>query len=118
MLTATTHLAQGGTMTRRRILLWFTAAMLFVLTPTFELAQCCLSGSGCFCNTGDGTTRDTCTGLQWEKKKTAYGSGANPADLHDVDNLYVWAGCCSQACYPATDYCQPNEAAAATCLAQ
>jgi hypothetical protein len=40
---------------------------------------------------GDGTILDYDTGLQWEKKTSAVGSGPNPADLHDVDNTYVWA---------------------------
>jgi len=43
------------------------------------------------------------------------GSGRNAADLHDVDNLYSWAGCCDGNCDPL---CQPNAAAAATCAAQ
>ena len=33
---------------------------------------------------------------------------------HDVDNRYVWAGCCGDGCQTA---CQPNAAAAATCMA-
>jgi hypothetical protein len=73
------------------------------------------SVSGCFVDHGDSTIVDTCTGLQWEKKDTAVGSGRNAADLHDVDNLYSWAGCCDGNCdHP----CQPNAAAAATCAAQ
>ena len=52
--------------------------------------QCCVATSGCFCDQGDGTIHDTCTGLQWEKKTTAAGSGPNAADLHDVDNTYTW----------------------------
>lgn len=69
--------------------------------------------SGCFTDTGDGTIHDTCTGLQWEKKDTVAGSGANPADLHDVDNTYTWAGVCDGD----GTLCQPNAAAAATCAA-
>jgi len=33
---------------------------------------------------------DTQTNLMWEKKTTTVGSGANPSDLHDVDNTYTW----------------------------
>lgn len=36
------------------------------------------------------TVTDTMTGLEWEKKTTAAGSGANSADPHDVDNTYSW----------------------------
>jgi hypothetical protein len=63
--------------------------------------------SGCFEDLGDCTIRDNCTGLQWEKKQTRPG-------VHDVDNRYVWAGCCGDGCATA---CQPNAAAMATCLA-
>lgn len=38
---------------------------------------------------------DENTGLQWEVKTTAVGSGSNAADLHDVDNTYPWLGSCS-----------------------
>ena len=43
-----------------------------------------------FVDSGDGTVTDTQTGLQWEKKTTAVGSGSNYADPHDVDNTYTW----------------------------
>jgi hypothetical protein len=59
--------------------------------------------------------------LQWEKKTTPVGSGMNPADLHDVDNRYSWAGCCGEetgGCCGCTTYCQPNAAAEAACKAQ
>ena len=46
-------------------------------------------GAGRFIDTGR-TVFDTATGFEWEKKTTAVGSGANGADLHDVDNLYDW----------------------------
>ena len=73
----------------------------------------------CFTDPSDGTILDSCTGLQWEKKTTAVGSGANAADLHDVDNLYSWVGCCDGNCFaPNGQWCQPNAAAAATCTAQ
>jgi len=44
-----------------------------------------------FVDNGDGTLTDTQTGLQWERKMTAAGSGTNPADPHDVDNTYTWS---------------------------
>jgi hypothetical protein len=65
------------------------------------------SVSGCFEDLGNCTIRDNCTGLQWEKKQTVLG-------VHDVDNRYVWAGCCEDGCQTL---CQPNAAAAATCMA-
>ncbi len=40
---------------------------------------------------GDGTVTDHQTGLQWEKKETALGSGVDLANAHDVDNTYVWS---------------------------
>jgi hypothetical protein len=43
-----------------------------------------------FVDNGDGTVIDHQTGLQWEKKTTAVGSGVNLADPHDVDNTYTW----------------------------
>jgi hypothetical protein len=33
---------------------------------------------------------DKQTDLVWEKKTTEVGSGRNPDDLHDVDNIYDW----------------------------
>jgi hypothetical protein len=83
-----------------------------VLVPAQARAQCCVASSGCFCDLG-GTIKDTCTGPQWEKKTTAVGSGVNAADLHDVDNRYTWAGQCTVG----GAKCQPNAAAAATCMA-
>jgi hypothetical protein len=66
----------------------------YLCTPAFK-------GSARFVDNGDGTVTDNQTGLQWEKKTTAVGSGANPADPHDVDNLYTWgdlAGCPYTGC--------------------
>jgi Protein of unknown function (DUF1566) len=55
---------------------------------------CTFDTSGCFAaryvDNGDGTVTDNLTNLQWEKKATAVGSGADPADPHDVDNTYTW----------------------------
>jgi len=70
--------------------------------------------AGQFCDLGNGTVHDPRTGLQWEKKTTVYGSGENPTDLHDVDNLYPWAGTCSAN---PGKYCQQTPAAEAACLA-
>lgn len=38
----------------------------------------------------DGTVTDSKTGLQWELKSSALGSGPDPNEPHDVDNLYHW----------------------------
>jgi hypothetical protein len=58
----------------------------------------CISTSGCFCDTGDGTIHDTCTGLQWEKKTGTYVPGPGICttpescpDPHDVNNAYQWS---------------------------
>jgi hypothetical protein len=68
------------------------------------------------------TVLDTVTTLEWEKKDGADstpGLGSpDPGNLHDVDNLYSWAGCCDGMCNTSADACQPNPAAEATCLAQ
>jgi hypothetical protein len=39
---------------------------------------------------GNDTVTDTQTGLMWEKKTTAVGSGPTVADVRDVDNTYTW----------------------------
>lgn len=69
------------------------------------VSGCFVDTSGCFAtryvDNGDGTVTDHQTGLQWEQKTTAAGSGANLADPHDVDNSYTWgnlAGCPSTGC--------------------
>jgi uncharacterized protein DUF1566 len=67
----------------------------------------------CFTDGGDGTVHDSCTGLQWEKKEGAKGVH-NDADLHNVNNVYPWAGSCRRS---ASVFCQPDSAAAATCTA-
>lgn len=55
-----------------------------------------LTGTTCdqdrFVDNLDGTVTDNLTGLVWEKKTTAVGSGTNYADPTDVDNLYSWTG--------------------------
>ncbi len=50
-----------------------------------------LSGAS-FVDNGDGTITDGQTGLMWEKKDTAVGSGLDYANPHDVDNTYTWSG--------------------------
>src|SRR5262245_8690717 len=60
------------------------------------------------------TAVDNCSGLEWEKKDTAPGSGPDALNLHDVDNLYTWAGRCT---LDTTVLCQPDTASAATCAA-
>jgi len=81
----------------------------------------CLAAPGCgaerYVDLGV-TVRDACTGLEWEKKDgaedaTPGNDTPNPANLHDVDNKYLWAGTCSLV----NKLCQPT-AAAATCTAQ
>jgi len=79
-------------------------------TVTTTTATTTTTLSGCFTDLGDGTISDSCTGLQWEKK-------TNVAGLHNVNTEYSWAGCCNGVC-GTTNYCQPNAAAAALCMAQ
>ena len=93
-------------MVRIRILVGSLAVALAVLVPAQARAQCCVASSGCFCDLGNGTIKDTCTGRQWEKKTSTAG-------VHNVNNLYSWAGQCTVG----GALCQPNAAAAATCAA-
>jgi hypothetical protein len=48
------------------------------------------SAAGRFVDNGDETVTDTQTGLMWEKKTTAAGSGTSERDIRDVDNIYTW----------------------------
>jgi hypothetical protein len=87
-----------------------TATSTSTSTSTTTTTLPCTStpaASGCFQDLGNCTILDTCTGLQWEEKGDVPGP-------HHVDNRYVWAGCCEDGC---NTLCQPNEAAAATCMA-
>lgn len=47
------------------------------------------AGVGCrYGDNGNGTVTDYDTGLEWEKKENA--DGASSANVHDVDNQYLW----------------------------
>ena len=70
-------------------------------------------GNPCFTDPGDGTIHDSCTGLQWEKKEGAKGV-QNLGDLHNINNVYPWAG----RCRTTGKLCQPDTASAATCAMQ
>lgn len=48
------------------------------------------SAPGRFVDNGDETITDTMTGLMWEKKTTAVGSGPSSMDVRDVDNKFTW----------------------------
>jgi hypothetical protein len=48
------------------------------------------SPAGRFVDNGDETITDTMTGLMWEKKTTAVGSGPSTMDVRDVDNRFTW----------------------------
>jgi len=48
------------------------------------------SPAGRYVDNGDDTITDTQTGLMWEKKTTAVGSGTSNTDIRDVDNTYTW----------------------------
>jgi len=70
-------------------------------------------GNACFTDLGDGTVRDSCTGLQWEQKTGERGVHV-PGDLHNINSVYPWAGTCDR---DRNVFCQPNANAAATCAA-
>lgn len=44
-----------------------------------------------YMDNGDGTVHDLDTGLVWEQKNTAVGSGTDLTNPHDVDNRYSWS---------------------------
>lgn len=60
-------------------------------TDSYTDTVAAMLGGTRFEDNGDGTVTDHQTGLQWEKKTTTLGSGANGADAHDVDNMYSWS---------------------------
>ena len=70
-------------------------------------------GNPCFTDGGDGTVHDSCTGLQWEQKTGRRGVRV-PGALHDINDVFPWAGTCA---HDASQLCQPDAAAAATCAA-
>jgi len=80
-------------------------------------AGCAFDTSGCwaqrFVDNGDGTITDHDTGLVWEKK-IQLDEDPDPANPHDADNEYAWAGNCT---LETDKLCQPTAAAAALCAA-
>jgi len=86
------------------------------ITTTSTTTTTCVQTSGLLCDLGNGTVYDGATGLQWEKKDTTVDSGVDPGNLHDVDNIYVWAGVCSNTL--EEKLCQPNTQASNACKAQ
>jgi hypothetical protein len=65
-----------------------TATPAPTATPT---PPCTPHSSGTYTDNCDGTVTDSATGLMWEQKTTAVGSGEHLADPHDVDNRYSWS---------------------------
>jgi hypothetical protein len=65
-----------------------------------------------FVDNGDGTISDTETELMWEKKARRDDVEAEN-DLHDADNVYRWAGFCSNV--EGGKQCQPDQTAARLC---
>ena len=63
------------------------AVLALVLTATQGVA---LAQGARFVDNGDETLTDKKTGLMWEKKTTAVGSGTSSRDIRDVDNKYAW----------------------------
>jgi hypothetical protein len=70
-------------------------AVVLAMTPGIAQAQgrgrgAAPSPAGRFVDNGDETITDTMTGLMWEKKTTAVGSGPSTLDVRDVDNKFTW----------------------------
>ena len=75
---------------------------------------CTFDTSGCYAARFDAsgdTILDHQTGLEWEKKTTALGSGADLLDPHDVDNIYWW---CAGVLHSCTNPNNPFDGSAAT----
>jgi hypothetical protein len=92
-----------------------TSTSTTTTTSSSTTTTLCVATSGTFCDLGDGIVYDSATGLMWEQKDTAAGSGVDAGNLHDVDNQYAWTGRCP---LNLSVSCQPNSAAAATCTTQ
>ena len=80
-----------------RSVLVCSGVLAVVLTITPGIAQSqgrggapAPSAAGRFVDNGDETITDTMTGLMWEKKTTAVGSGPSTMDVRDVDNRFTW----------------------------
>ena len=70
-------------------------AVVLAMTPGIAQSQGRGGGpapspAGRFVDNGDETITDTMTGLMWEKKTTAVGSGPSTMDVRDVDNRFTW----------------------------
>lgn len=70
-------------------------AIILVILPGMALGQGRGGGpapspAGRFVDNGDETITDTMTGLMWEKKTSAVGSGPSSMDVRDVDNRFTW----------------------------
>jgi hypothetical protein len=60
-------------------------------TKLIKIGVAPCSGSRFAVTDSGATVTDNLTGLVWEVKTTAVGSGQNGADRHDVDNNYTWS---------------------------
>src|SRR5689334_3780512 len=58
-------------------------ALMVTLLGEQAAAADCVDSFECWCDLGNGTILDTCTGLQWEKKSAGGG-------IHGVNNTYTW----------------------------
>ena len=70
-------------------------ALVVAIMPVFVQAQGrgagpAPSAAGRYVDNGDETITDTMTGLMWEKKTSAVGSGTSSMDTRDVDNKFTW----------------------------
>ena len=67
-----------------------TIASVAILFSAFLLTACGSDDGPRYVANGDGTLSDRHTGLMWELKDAADGV-IDPADPHDVDNVYSWS---------------------------
>jgi hypothetical protein len=92
LLAECTASVPGGVTTSSTVTTTSSTTTTTSTSTTTTLA--CTATSGCFCDLGNLTVLDTCTGLQWEKKNgadTIPGLGVqNFTNPHDVDNPYTW----------------------------
>ena len=66
------------------------AAVLASAPAVAQGPQPAASSGARWSDNGNDTISDSQTGLMWEKKTTAVGSGENLRDPRDVDNTYTW----------------------------
>ncbi len=77
-------------MIRRALVVGVALTVAMIVASVPSIAQPQPPAGQKLVDNGNDTITDSQTGLMWEKKTTAVGSGPNLRDLRDVDNTYTW----------------------------